>query len=134
GRPDARRISPATDRRKFYFRSVCLTGKLTGRFLSVDPVTAYSDPVGQFNRYRYANNNPFRFIDPDGRLSSDETEKNEQPLTDLATVVVTGQKLPTTPPTKTFPAVRVVGRPMPAPTPWGPLVAEWTISLGARIV
>src|SRR5690606_4696696 len=38
-----------------------------GRFLSVDPVTAYSDPVGQFNRYRYANNNPFRFIDPDGR-------------------------------------------------------------------
>src|SRR5690606_19636410 len=29
GRSDARRISPATDRRKFYFRSVCLTGKLT---------------------------------------------------------------------------------------------------------
>jgi len=40
-----------------------------GRFLSVDPVTAYSDPVGQFNRYRYANNNPYRFTDPDGRYS-----------------------------------------------------------------
>jgi len=38
-----------------------------GRFLSVDPVTAYDQPVGQFNRYRYANGNPYRFTDPDGR-------------------------------------------------------------------
>ncbi|MEA5668065.1 RHS repeat-associated core domain-containing protein [Stenotrophomonas sp. MH1] len=38
-----------------------------GRFLSVDPVTAYSNPVGAFNRYWYANNNPYRFTDPDGR-------------------------------------------------------------------
>jgi len=38
-----------------------------GRFLSVDPVTAYSDPVGMFNRYKYAANNPYRFTDPDGR-------------------------------------------------------------------
>lgn len=40
---------------------------LIGRFLSVDPVTAYSNPVGAFNRYWYANNNPYRFKDPDGR-------------------------------------------------------------------
>jgi len=38
-----------------------------GRFLSVDPVAAYSNPVGAFNRYRYAANNPYRFTDPDGR-------------------------------------------------------------------
>jgi len=38
-----------------------------GRFLSVDPVTAYSNPVGAFNRYWYASNNPYRFTDPDGR-------------------------------------------------------------------
>lgn len=40
-----------------------------GRFLSVDPVTAYSNPVGAFNRYWYANNNPYKFTDPDGRQS-----------------------------------------------------------------
>ncbi|MBP3973144.1 RHS repeat-associated core domain-containing protein [Pseudoxanthomonas spadix] len=39
-----------------------------GRFLSVDPVTAYSNPVGAFNRYWYANNNPYKFTDPDGRF------------------------------------------------------------------
>lgn len=32
-------------------------------------VTAYDQPVGQFNRYRYANGNPYKFIDPDGRQS-----------------------------------------------------------------
>ncbi|WP_312236693.1 RHS repeat-associated core domain-containing protein [Stenotrophomonas sp.] len=41
-----------------------------GRFLSVDPVTAYNNPIGQFNRYRYADSNPYRFVDPDGRMSS----------------------------------------------------------------
>lgn len=40
-----------------------------GLFLSIDPVTAYSNPVRQFHRYRYANNNPYKFTDPDGRVS-----------------------------------------------------------------
>lgn len=40
-----------------------------GVFLSVDPVTAYELPISQFHRYRYANNNPYLFIDPDGRQS-----------------------------------------------------------------
>ncbi|WP_407468852.1 RHS repeat-associated core domain-containing protein [Xanthomonas campestris pv. raphani] len=38
-----------------------------GRFLSVDPVMAYDNPSGAFNRYWYANNNLYRFTDPDGR-------------------------------------------------------------------
>lgn len=38
-----------------------------GVFLSVDPVTAYERPVGQFNRYRYGNGSPYKFRDPDGR-------------------------------------------------------------------
>lgn len=40
-----------------------------GRFLSVDPVTADGNPGGNFNRYWYANNNPYKFTDPDGRQS-----------------------------------------------------------------
>jgi len=43
-----------------------------GRFLSVDPVTAYEKPMTSFNRYAYARNNPYRFTDPDGRDSVDE--------------------------------------------------------------
>lgn len=38
-----------------------------GRFLSVDPIAAYSKRGINFNRYWYANNNPYRFTDPDGR-------------------------------------------------------------------
>lgn len=38
-----------------------------GRFLSVDPVTADGNTGGNFNRYWYANNNPYGFTDPDGR-------------------------------------------------------------------
>ena len=40
-----------------------------GRFLSVDPVSASSINGGNFNRYWYANNNPYKFTDPDGRLA-----------------------------------------------------------------
>ncbi|WP_417474262.1 RHS repeat domain-containing protein, partial [Luteimonas mephitis] len=39
-----------------------------GKFLSVDPVTAYSNgDMRFFNRYAYAFNNPYKFTDPDGR-------------------------------------------------------------------
>jgi RHS repeat-associated protein len=41
-----------------------------GRFLSIDPVTANSSTGSNFNRYWYANNNPYKFTDPDGRLGS----------------------------------------------------------------
>lgn len=46
-----------------------------GRFLSVDPVTAYSNPVGMFNRYKYAANNPYRFVDPDGRQEKEDQQR-----------------------------------------------------------
>ncbi len=42
-----------------------------GRFLSVDPVTADGNTGSNFNRYWYAMNNPYRFIDPDGRYTCD---------------------------------------------------------------
>jgi len=40
---------------------------VAGRFLSVDPVSTDANTGSSFNRYAYANNNPYRYIDPDGR-------------------------------------------------------------------
>ncbi|MBB3227927.1 RHS repeat-associated protein [Luteibacter sp. Sphag1AF] len=40
-----------------------------GRFLSTDPIRPSAANVYGFNGYAYANNNPVRFIDPDGRFS-----------------------------------------------------------------
>jgi RHS repeat-associated protein len=37
------------------------------RFLSVDPVSSDPSSGGNFNRYWYGGNNPYRFVDPDGR-------------------------------------------------------------------
>ncbi|MBV6784848.1 RHS repeat-associated core domain-containing protein [Xanthomonas campestris pv. uppalii] len=47
-----------------------------GRFLSIDPVAADSVLAANFNRYWYANNNPYRFTDPDGRNSVITTAKD----------------------------------------------------------
>ncbi len=38
-----------------------------GRFMGVDPVGFDLENVHSFNRYAYANNNPYRYVDPDGR-------------------------------------------------------------------
>ncbi|MBM0105710.1 hypothetical protein JM946_13175 [Steroidobacter sp. S1-65] len=39
-----------------------------GRFMSPDPVgSVESNPVS-FNRYAYVNNNPYKYVDPDGEL------------------------------------------------------------------
>jgi RHS repeat-associated protein len=38
-----------------------------GSFLSIDPVTTDANTGGSFNRYAYAANNPFKYVDPDGR-------------------------------------------------------------------
>jgi RHS repeat-associated protein len=45
---------------------------VAGRMLSIDPVTTDADSGGSFNRYAYANNNPYRYIDPDGRDARDD--------------------------------------------------------------
>ncbi|MGH8050271.1 MAG: RHS repeat-associated core domain-containing protein [Arenimonas sp.] len=44
---------------------------IIGRFLSVDPVETDPNTGASFNRYAYANNNPYRFTDPDGRATKD---------------------------------------------------------------
>jgi RHS repeat-associated protein len=40
---------------------------LIGRFLSIDPAPFTESNPHSFNRYAYANNNPVKFVDPDGR-------------------------------------------------------------------
>lgn len=40
-----------------------------GRFTSIDPVVFSTESPGSFNRYAYANNNPYLYVDPDGRES-----------------------------------------------------------------
>ncbi|NTB05767.1 RHS repeat-associated core domain-containing protein, partial [Agrobacterium tumefaciens] len=40
---------------------------VAGRFLSIDPVVTDANTGGSFNRYAYAANNPFKYVDPDGR-------------------------------------------------------------------
>ena len=42
---------------------------IAGRFLSIDPVTTDANTGGSFNRYAYANNSPYKYTDPDGRLA-----------------------------------------------------------------
>jgi len=55
---------------------------VVGRFLSVDPVGADANTGGNFNRYWYANNNPYVFTDPDGRLAclngNDECQRQQR--------------------------------------------------------
>jgi RHS repeat-associated protein len=43
---------------------------VAGRFLSIDPVVTDANTGGSFNRYAYANNSPYKYVDPDGRFSS----------------------------------------------------------------
>jgi len=42
-----------------------------GRFLQIDPVPFVESNLHSFNRYTYGNNNPYRFVDPDGRAPYD---------------------------------------------------------------
>jgi len=47
---------------------------VVGRFISVDPVGFKPGNAMSFNRYMYANDNPYTYIDPDGRYGRREGE------------------------------------------------------------
>lgn len=42
-----------------------------GRFMAIDPAPFTEKNIHSFNRYSYANNNPYRYVDPDGRFPID---------------------------------------------------------------
>lgn len=67
---------------------VTMSGVAEARWLSVDPVKANPSNGQNFNRYYYANNNPYRFTDPDGRRiklvnASKDPEDRGQAIADL---------------------------------------------------
>ncbi|MFC4932721.1 NBR1-Ig-like domain-containing protein [Massilia sp. GCM10023247] len=88
---------------------------IAGRFLSIDPVVTDANTGSSFNRYSYANNNPYYYFDLDGRSSTPV----EDPF------------VPTPPPPKTitpliFPPLPgmppiVSGGTVPFPMPAGPV-------------
>ena len=41
---------------------------VVGRFMGMDAVAFNEDNVHSFNRYCYGNNNPYRYLDPDGNI------------------------------------------------------------------
>lgn len=43
---------------------------LLGRFITADPVVTDLNSGGNFNRYWYGNNSPYRYRDPDGRFAN----------------------------------------------------------------
>lgn len=44
---------------------------LIGRFVGIDPANVDPNDIHSFNRYAYANNNPYKFVDPDGHSPVD---------------------------------------------------------------
>ncbi|WP_434559389.1 RHS repeat-associated core domain-containing protein [Pseudomonas sp. R1-6] len=42
---------------------------VVGRFMGVDPVDFQTDNLHSFNRYAYTNNNPYKYVDPNGRYA-----------------------------------------------------------------
>ncbi len=81
-----------------------------GRFLSVDPVSANRHRGSNFNRYWYADNNPYRFTDPDGRLAREKEEPPPPP---------DPEPEPTTLGTVTVTATRPAPGSRPTAIPWG---------------
>jgi len=57
---------------------------VAGRFLSIDPVVTDANTGGSFNRYVYANNSPYKYVDPDGRQERAAEALGDQFRNDMA--------------------------------------------------
>jgi RHS repeat-associated protein len=52
---------------------------MLGRFMGVDPLSGNSANLHSWNRYAYANNNPYRFVDPTGLQANDPDDQDRDP-------------------------------------------------------
>lgn len=61
---------------------------VAGRFLSVDPVTTDANTGNSFNRFAYGRNNPYKYVDPDGReiVVKGSDEFKQRAFNDLNTI------------------------------------------------
>jgi len=59
---------PHEDRTGLTFMGARHYDPLLGRFISTDPAGLDESNLTSFNRYCYANNNPYLFVDPDGHV------------------------------------------------------------------
>jgi RHS repeat-associated protein len=59
------------DKRDLIYMGGRYYNPLIGRFLSIDPQEADPSDIHSLNRYAYANNNPNRYVDPDGNSPID---------------------------------------------------------------
>jgi RHS repeat-associated protein len=51
--------------------------KVIGRMISTDPVDVDPNTGANFNRYAYANDNPYRYVDPDGRCTGSHISNSD---------------------------------------------------------
>jgi RHS repeat-associated protein len=63
---------------------------LIGRFLSIDPAPFTEGNPHSFNRYAYANNNPVKFVDPDGREIVSANARNNEALSNMINTLALG--------------------------------------------
>lgn len=82
GAPQVRSTAGASDRLGFagkvYDRDTQLSyfgaryyDPIVGRFMGIDPKEVDPNDLHSFNRYAYGNNNPYRYVDPDGHSPID---------------------------------------------------------------
>ncbi|CAD7387235.1 RHS repeat domain-containing protein [Xanthomonas arboricola] len=97
-----------------------------GQFLSVDPVGTGVTSGARFNRYRYADSNPYSSVDPDGRLTTNgkidippPPPTTLQPVRVIAPTQSTGAAISNIAGiTVTAPFMETIPRPIPMALPW----------------
>lgn len=60
-----------------------------GRFMGVDPVGVDPNNLHSFNRYAYTNNNPYKFVDPDGREAISTDSRNNKSIASMINALTT---------------------------------------------